>query len=82
MLGSVDKQYFYVILVLCVSTLLNVYYLLEVPAKAFFKNKKNNVQVTKHPLAVYPTFFAAILTIVLFIYIEPLKQITNSILGN
>ena len=82
MLGSVEKQYLAVIFILCISTLLNVYYLLEIPAKAFFQHKKTNVQVTKHPLIVYPTFFAAMLTIVLFIYIEPLKDITNLISGN
>ena len=54
----------------------------EIPAKAFFQHKKTNVHVTKHPLIVYPTFFAAMLTIVLFIYIEPLKDITNLISGN
>ena len=82
MLGSVEKQYLAVIFILCISTLLNVYYLLEIPAKAFFQHKKTNVQVTKHPLIVYPTFIAAILTIVLFIYIEPLKNITNLLFGN
>ena len=82
MLGSVEKGYLVVISILCISTLLNVYYLLEIPAKAFFQHQKTNTQVTKHPLIVYPTFFAAMLTIVLFIYIEPLKDITNLISGN
>ena len=62
------KLYFYIIAILCISTLLNVYYLLEVPAKAFFLNSSGNIQVKKHPLTVYPTFCAAILTIILFIY--------------
>ncbi len=82
MLGSVEKDYLLVIYILAISTLLNVYYLLEIPAKAFFQQKRTNIQVTKHPLTVYPTFFAAILTIILFIHIEPLKDITNLIFGN
>ena len=82
MLGSVEKDYLLVIYILAISTLLNVYYLLEIPAKAFFQPKRTNTQVTKHPLTVYPTFFAAILTIILFIYIEPLKDITNLLFGN
>ena len=82
MLGSVEKDYLLVIYILAISTLLNVYYLLEIPAKAFFQPKRTNIQVKKHPLIVYPTFFAAISTIVLFIYIEPLKDITNLISGN
>ena len=82
MLGSVEKEYLVVISILCISNLLNVYYLLEIPAKAFFQHQKTNTQVTKYPLIVYPTFFAAMLTIVLFIYIEPLKHITNLISGN
>ena len=56
MLGSVEKDYLLVIYVLAISTLLNVYYLLEIPAKAFFQPKRTNIQVTKHPLTVYPTF--------------------------
>ena len=59
MLGSVEKDYLLVIYILAISTLLNVYYLLEIPAKAFFQPKRTNIQVTKHPLTVYPTFFAA-----------------------
>ena len=55
MIGAVESDYFFVIAVLCISTLLNVYYLLEIPARAFFKEKIREVKVEKHPLMIIPT---------------------------
>jgi len=82
MIGAVESDYFFVIAVLCISTLLNVYYLLEIPARAFFKEKIREVKVEKHPLMIIPTLFAAILTVIIFFYIEPIKNLTNLITGN
>ena len=82
MIGAVESDYFFVIAVLCISTLLNVYYLLEIPARAFFKEKIREVKVEKHPLMIIPTLFAAILTVIIFFYIEPIKNLTNLITSN
>ena len=82
MIGAVESDYFFVIAVLCISTLLNVYYLLEIPARAFFKEKIKEVRVENHPLMTIPTLFAAILTVIIFFYIEPIKNLTNLITGN
>mgnify|MGYP001062662470 FL=1 len=82
MIGAVESDYFFVIAVLCISTLLNVYYLLEIPARAFFKEKIREVKVENHPLMIIPTLFAAILTVIIFFYIEPIKNLTNLITGN
>ena len=79
MIGAVESDYFFVIAVLCISTLLNVYYLLEIPARAFFKEKIREVKVENHPLMIIPTLFAAILTVIIFFYIEPIKNLTNLI---
>ncbi len=79
MIGAVESDYIFVIVVLCISTLLNVYYLLEIPARAFFKEKIKEVKVEKHPLMTIPTLFAAILTVIIFFYIEPIKNLTNLI---
>jgi len=82
MIGAVESDYFFVIAVLCISTLLNVYYLLEIPARAFFKEKIREVKVENHPLMIIPTLFAAILTVIIFFYIEPIKNLTNLITSN
>ena len=82
MLGAVESNYIFVIAVLCISTLLNVYYLLEIPARAFFKDKIKEVKVKNHPLMLFPTLFAAILTVLIFFYIEPIKNLTNLITSN
>ena len=82
MIGAVESDYFFVVAVLCISTLLNVYYLLEIPARAFFKEKIREVKVENHPLMIIPTLFAAILTVIIFFYIEPIKNLTNLITSN
>ena len=82
MIGAVESDYFFVVAVLCISTLLNVYYLLEIPARAFFKQKIREVKVENHPLMIIPTLFAAILTVIIFFYIEPIKNLTNLITSN
>ncbi len=82
MLGAAESDYIFVIAVLCISTLLNVYYLLEIPARAFFKNKIKDIKVENYPLMTIPTLFAAILTVIIFFYVEPIKSLTNLITSN
>ena len=82
MLGAVESNYIFVIVVLCISTLLNVYYLLEIPARAFFKNKNKEVEVKNYSLMTIPTLFAATLTVIIFFYVEPIKNLTNLITSN
>ena len=79
MIGAVESDYIFVLVALCISTLLNVYYLLEIPARAFFKDKIKEVKVENYPLMTIPTLFAAILTVIIFFYIEPIKNLTNLI---
>ncbi len=52
---------------------------LEIPARAFFKDKIKEVKVENYPLMTIPTLFAAILTVIIFFYIEPIKNLTNLI---
>ena len=82
MLGAVESDYIFVIVVLCISTLLNVYYLLEIPTRAFFKNKIKEVEVENYSLMTIPTLFAATLTVIIFFYVEPIKNLTNLITSN
>ncbi len=82
MLGAVESGYMFVIAVLCLSTLLNVYYLLEIPARAFFRNKKKEIKIKMPIIAALPTVFTAFLTIVLFFHMNPINKLTNLIAGN
>ena len=81
MLGAVQSEYLFIIVILCLSTLLNVYYLLEIPARAFFKNKKKEIQVNMPIMAATPTVFTAFLTIVLFFYLEPFSKLIDLMVG-
>ena len=77
MLGAVDSGFIIVVFVLCISTLLNVYYLLEIPARAFFKPSKKEISPKIHILASLPPIFTAVLTVVLFFYPYPFKALTE-----
>ena len=43
MLGAADSGYVVVIGVFCISTILNAFYLMEIPARAFFLKKKEKL---------------------------------------
>ena len=43
------------------------------------KDKIKEVKVENYPLMTIPTLFAAILTVIIFFYIEPIKNLTNLI---
>ena len=68
MVGAVDAGYVSVLAVLGLSSLLNVYYLLEPLSRAFFREKKRSVDVAFHPLVVFPPVLTALLSIVLFFF--------------
>ena len=66
MAGAAERGMMLVILVLAVSSLLNVWYLLEPVMRGFFMVQRQNVKVSYHPLVVIPPVLTAILSIVLF----------------
>ena len=77
MLGAVDSGFIIVIFVLCISTFLNVYYLLEIPARAFFKSSKKEINPRIPILAALPPIFTAVITVLLFFYPHHLKTLTE-----
>jgi multicomponent Na+:H+ antiporter subunit D len=81
MMGAVESDYLIVIIVLCLSTILNVYYLMEIPARAFFLKKDKNINVNVPNLMIIPTMITCFLTIILFFYIEPFKNLTLLMVG-
>jgi multicomponent Na+:H+ antiporter subunit D len=70
MVGAADAGYIAILAVLGLSSLLNVYYLLEPVSRAFFREKTKVVEVAWHPLVVVPPVLTAILSIGLFFYVE------------
>jgi multicomponent Na+:H+ antiporter subunit D len=70
MVGAVDSGYLVILGVLGLSSLLNIYYLLEPVSRGFFRPKVKTVEVTSHPLVVIPPVLTAILSLLLFFYVD------------
>ena len=70
MAGAADAGYIAILAVLGLSSLLNVYYLLEPLSRAFFREKIKSVEVKRHPLVVIPPVMTALISVALFFYNE------------
>jgi multicomponent Na+:H+ antiporter subunit D len=70
MVGAADAGYITILVVLGLSSLLNVYYLFEPLSRAFFREKIKSVQVKRHPLVVIPPVMTALISVLLFFYNE------------
>ena len=70
MVGAADAGYIAILVVLGLSSLLNVYYLLEPLSRAFFREKIKSVEVKRHPLVVIPPVMTALISVALFFYNE------------
>ncbi len=81
MVGAADAGYLAVLAVLGVSSLLNVYYLLEPLSRAFFRDKKQTVKVTVHPLVIIPPVITSLITISLFFFNDIIMDLVNLMIG-
>jgi len=70
MVGAVEAGYIVILAVLGLSSLLNVYYLLEPLLRAFFRDKTRVTDVAFHPLVVVPPVLTALISIGLFFFDE------------
>ncbi|MBL6596685.1 MAG: monovalent cation/H+ antiporter subunit D family protein [Candidatus Puniceispirillum sp.] len=70
MVGAVEAGYIVILAVLGLSSLLNVYYLLEPLSRAFFRDKTRVIDVAFHPLVVVPPVLTALISIGLFFFDE------------
>jgi NADH:ubiquinone oxidoreductase subunit 4 (subunit M) len=82
MLGAVESGYIMVIAVFCLSTILNAYYLMEIPARAFFFKKEKEIKAKIPVLITVPTLITCVLTILLFFFIEPFENLTSIMVNN
>jgi len=81
MLGAADSGYVVVMGVFCISTILNAYYLMEIPARAFFFKKEREIYIKIPKLILIPTLITSFLTILLFFFIEPFQNLTSMIVS-
>ncbi len=81
MLGAADSNYIVVIAVFCISTMLNAFYLMEIPARAFFFKKEREINLKIPKLILIPTLITSVLTVLLFFFIEPFQNLTSMMAG-
>ncbi|MDB2389965.1 proton-conducting transporter membrane subunit [Alphaproteobacteria bacterium] len=77
MVGAVDSGMLFVLAVLGLSSLLNIYYLLEPVSRAFFKPKVKVLKITYHPLVIIPPVVTAALSILLFFFVDPFANLAS-----
>ena len=77
MAGSVDAGMPIMLAVLAVSSLMNVYYLLEPVARGFFKPQQKDIHVDQHFLTIMPTVLTAILSVMLFFFVNWITPFTQ-----
>jgi multicomponent Na+:H+ antiporter subunit D len=77
MAGSEDAGMPLMLAVLAISSLLNVYYLLEPCARAFFKPAIKEVHVENHILTIIPPIVTAMISLSLFFTIDWVRPLTT-----
>ena len=77
MVGSVDAGIPLMLLVLGVSSLLNIYYLLEPCTRAFFKPSLKEFHVDNHILTIFPPVITATLSLLLFFAVDWVRLLTT-----
>lgn len=75
--GSVDAGMPIMLAVLAVSSLMNVYYLLEPVARGFFKPQQKDIHVDQHFLTIMPPVLTAILSVMLFFFVNWITPFTQ-----
>ena len=77
MAGAVDAGFPIIVGVLIVSSLLNVYYLLEPVFRGFFKPTNHEIKIDRHWLTILPPVATAILSIILFFGVGLITPFTS-----
>ena len=77
MAGSVDAGMPIMLAVLAISSLLNVYYLLEPVARGFFKPQQKDIHVDRHLLTIMPPVITALLSLMLFFTVDWITPFTT-----
>ena len=83
MIGAFDADKIAIMIVLMLSSLLNIAYLLPIPLKGFFSTSDNQqrVEIKEAPLpSLIALLFTAVCCIVLFFFTQPLYDLASAIL--
>ena len=67
--------------VLGMSSLLNIYYLLDPVARGFFRPKQKDVTIDSHPLVVVPPVITAALSVLLFFFVDQFALLARAMAG-
>ncbi|MEC7486490.1 MAG: proton-conducting transporter membrane subunit, partial [Pseudomonadota bacterium] len=78
MVGAADAGMVMVLAVLSLSSLLNIYYLLDPVARGIFKPKTKEVKIDRHPLVVIPPVLTALLSIGLFFFAGTILELAEA----
>ena len=81
MVGAADRDLIFVLFVLGLSSLLNIYYLLEPLQRAFFRPKTTDVTIASHPLTVIPPVVTAALSVGLFFFVDLFTGLARAMTG-
>ena len=79
-LGSLEAEYLFVAIILGISSLLNIYYLLEPVFVGFRKKLTKDIHLTNAPLAVWPPVVTGLGCLVLFFFANYFDEIINGVL--
>ena len=79
MAGAVDAAMPIMVAVLAVSSLMNVYYLLEPVWRGFFRPVNAEIKVSNHRLTIIPPVLTALLSVALFFGIDLLTPFTTQL---
>jgi len=81
MAGAADAGLVLVLAVLSLSSLLNIYYLLDPVARGFFKPKVKEVKVDRHVLTVLPPVLTAALSVALFFFAGTFLELAEAMVN-
>jgi len=67
-MGSIEREFIIVAIILGISSLLNIYYLLQPVVIGFTQNSRREVKLTKAPLTVWPPVITGLSCLIFFFY--------------
>ena len=67
-MGSIEREFIIVAIILGISSLLNIYYLLQPVVIGFSQNSKKEIKLIKAPLTVWPPLITGLGCLVFFFY--------------
>ena len=80
-IGSLEADFLFVAILLGISSLLNIYYLLQPVFIAFNKKNIKNINITKAPLTIWPPVITGVGCLFLFFFSNYFLKIINGVVA-